>query len=109
MLHVNHLYDNIIRRIKVIATDTDMIVLAVATASQLAGIELWLSFGHGDTFWCIGTHIIAAQVGQVSPRSLLFLHAFSGCDTLSSFVGVGTKQPWMCGGFPDSLILCSYP
>ena len=33
MLHVNHLYDNSIRRIKVIATDTDVVVLAVATAS----------------------------------------------------------------------------
>ena len=31
------------------ATDTDVVVLAIAVSSVLHGCEIWVAFGHGST------------------------------------------------------------
>ena len=50
MLHVNHGFNEGYRKILIEATDTDVVALAIATASKLPGIELYIAFGHGKTF-----------------------------------------------------------
>ena len=75
------------------ATDTDVLVyvLAIATASVLEGCEIWLAFGHSKNFRYIAAHTIAAELEDNWCKGLLFMHAFSGCDTVSSFCGIGKK------------------
>ena len=41
------------------------------------------------------TYLIASQLCAESSWGLLFLHAVSGCDTVSAFHGVGKKTAWL--------------
>ena len=54
---------------------------------------MWITFGKGKALRWIPIHDI---VRSLSPRSqaLPFLHAFTGCDTVSAFVGKGGKTAW---------------
>ena len=86
------------------ATDTDVLVLAIATASVLEGSEIWLAFGHAKNFRYIAAHSIATVLGDDKCKALPFMHAVSGCDTVSSFCDIGKKTVWDIwrSSFPDS-------
>ena len=60
--------------------DTDVVVLAVASAQWLDLDELWIAFGIGENFRFFAAHEIAKTLG---PDQLF--HAFTGCDTVSFF------------------------
>jgi hypothetical protein len=94
MLHCAHAYHHGHQSIVVHATDTDVVVIAVSVSIQLPGCQLWVAFGHGDKFRFIATHSIAASLGPEICRGLPFMHAISGCDTVSNFCGVGKKTAW---------------
>ena len=94
VLHTAHAHQAGHNSIMIHATDTDVVVLAISAASDLPETELWLAFGHGNNFRYIAAHGIANQLGSVLSKSLLFLHAISGCDTVSSFCGIGKKTAW---------------
>ncbi|MES9882295.1 MAG: hypothetical protein ABW185_15600 [Sedimenticola sp.] len=94
LLHASHAYQQGYRRIIIRATDTDVLVLAVAVASVLDGCKLWLAFGHGVNFRNIPAHVIAANLGAERPCGMLFFHGISGCDTVSFIHGIGTKIAW---------------
>ena len=53
-----------------------------------------LAFGHNKNFRYIAAHTIAAQLGDDWCKGLLSMHAFLGCDTVSSFCGIGKKTVW---------------
>ena len=69
--------------------DTDVVVLAVASAQWLDLDELWIAFGVGKNFRFFAAHEIAKTLGL----DQLF-HAFTGCDTVSFFGGKGKKTAW---------------
>ena len=94
MLHCAHAHQHGLKKIIVHATDTDVLVLAIATARVLEGCEIWLAFGHNKNFRYIAAHIITAELGDDWCKGLLFMHAFSGCDIVSSFCGIGKKTVW---------------
>ena len=50
MLQTSHAYTQEYRNIMIIATDTDVVVLAIFTASKLPDCKLFLEFGHGKDF-----------------------------------------------------------
>ncbi len=89
MLHVAHAYQSGYQKCLIHATDTDIVVLSIATAKEIPGLELWVAFGHGNNFRFISSHGIA-----VLPKALLYMHAVTGCDTVSSFCGIGKKTGW---------------
>ena len=89
LLHAAHAHKEGHRDIAIHATDTDVLVLCVATASGLQGVKLWLVFGKDKKY--IAAHTIATGLGTEASTALLFLHAISGCDTVSSFSGIGKK------------------
>ena len=68
--------------------------MAIATARALEGCEIWLAFGHGKNFRYIAANTIAAELGDDWCKGFLFMHAFSSCDTVSSFSGIGKKTAW---------------
>jgi hypothetical protein len=76
------------------ATDTDVVVIAMALSIQLTSCELWIAFGHGDKFRFIAVHAIAASLGPEMSQGILFMHAISGCDSVSSMCGIGKKTAW---------------
>ncbi|KAJ8041387.1 hypothetical protein HOLleu_12189 [Holothuria leucospilota] len=75
-------------------TDTDVVALAIAMASKIGGCAMWLAFGHGKNFRHIAAHTFSTHIGPERSWGLLFLHAVSGCDTVSAISGIGKKTVW---------------
>jgi hypothetical protein len=69
------------------------------TVSQLAVFDdlnvdhLWMTFGKGKDLRWIPIHYIVRSLGPRS-EALPFFHAFTGCDTVSAFVGKCKKTAW---------------
>ena len=94
LFHAFHAYKQGHRKLMVCATDTDVVVIAIAVASLLENCEIWVAFGYGSKLRYIPCHQIATNLGSDASWGLLFLHAVSGCDTVSSFHGIGKKTVW---------------
>ena len=79
------------RRIMLRTVDTDVVVLAVSTVVSMENTQLWIAFGTGKHLRYIPAHEIATSLGAEKAQSLPMFHAFTGCDTVSSFAGKGKK------------------
>ena len=79
------------RRIILRTLDTDVLVLAVSNVVSLEDTEIWVAFGTGKHLRYIPAHDIANEPGYEKALSLPMFHAFTGCDTVSSFAGRGKK------------------
>ena len=73
--------------------DSDVVVLAVYVFEQLRTslTRLWVAFGTGKNYRVISAHGI---LGAKKCLALPIFHAFTGCDTVSSFSGRGKKTAW---------------
>ena len=56
-----------------------------------ADLELSIAFGVGKDFVF---YSINSKIGSETSKILALFHAFSGCDTTSSFHGKGKKSAW---------------
>ncbi|KAK3910268.1 Chromosome-associated kinesin KIF4 [Frankliniella fusca] len=95
-LHVLDMVQHGAKTVKVRTVDSDVVVLAVSFFWQLqeAGLsELWVDFG-GVRRRYIAAHKIALKLGNEKATALRGFHAFTGCDTVSAFVGKGKKSCW---------------
>ena len=45
------------------ATDTDVVVLAIAVSSVLKDCEIWVAFGHGSKLCCVACQLVSAELG----------------------------------------------
>ena len=86
MLHVADAakeYNTVIVR----TVDSDVVVLAVYVFAQLMTSlnALWVAFGTGKNFRLIPAHEIYTAIGCTKSLALPMFHAFTGCDTVSSF------------------------
>ena len=66
-------------------TVTDVAALAISVCIDLHINELWIAFGQEKDFRKIQVHRMTKPLGPRC-RALPFVHAFTGCDTLSAFV-----------------------
>lgn len=83
-------YKNVLVR----TVDTDVVVLAVAAVAQVDVQMLWVAFGTGKSFHHIPVHEIARSLGPSKSIALPMFHAYTGCDTVSSFSTKGKKTAW---------------
>ena len=82
-------------RIMVRTVDTDVVVLCVLNVYKFQVDELWpIAFGTVKHMRYIPTHAIANSLGQAKSNALLFFHALTGCNTVSSFCGRGKKTAY---------------
>ena len=93
IFHAKNISDTGLKKILIQATDTDVVVIAIAM-SKILNCELWIAFGHGSKVRYIPCHIINSKLGNMLSKSLLFFHAFTGCDVCSSFHGIGKRTVW---------------
>jgi hypothetical protein len=101
-LHAKHAAIGGSKSINIISSDTDVVVIGVAVFGDLNVDHIWMTFGKGKDLRWIPIHDI---VRSLSPRSkeLPFFHAFTGCDTVSAFVGKGKKTAWQAwNGFENA-------
>ena len=86
LLHVAHCVRQGLRKVIIRTIDTDVVVLAIGHFLALRLDELWVSFGVGTHFRHIAIHEIVKNVNE---KVLMFFHAISGYDTVSSSLGRG--------------------
>ena len=83
-----------VKPVMIRTVDSDVLVLAIAAVQQIKIHELWIAFSTGKHFRYLPAHDMAINLGPEKCKALPFLHAFSGCDTVSSFAGRGKKTVW---------------
>ncbi|XP_076078833.1 uncharacterized protein LOC143048849 [Mytilus galloprovincialis] len=94
LLHVADAVKSGMQKIMIRTVDTDVVVIAVSAVHKLNITSLWMAFGVGKNFRYIPVHEIALFMGPSKSNALLFFHAFSGCDQVSSFSNRGKKIAW---------------
>ena len=82
--------------------DSDVVIIAVGHFGSLGVMELWIGFGTGKAFQHIPGHEITQTLGPEKSLSCPLFHSFTGCDTISSFLGIGKKTAWAAWqAYPD--------
>ena len=102
-LHVSDAVRKGCRKVCVRTVDTDVIVIAIAMYRRINLDELWISFGTKSNFRYIPIHEVVADMDHHICTTLPMFHAFTGCDTVSSFCGRGKKTAWNAWNvFPEA-------
>jgi hypothetical protein len=83
-----------LHKILIRTSDTDALVLAIGHFQKMTATELWIVFGCGQNFKYITTHYIANFPGPGKACTLLVIHVFTGCDTVSFFAGRTKQAAW---------------
>lgn len=97
VLHLSNIVNEGYSKIIIRTVDTDVLVLVTAAYHDLnencrQEIEFWVAFGTGKHMRFIPAHEIAIALGKERCLALPFFHAFTGCDTVSSFGGRGKRK-----------------
>ena len=82
------------KKVSIIAVDTDVVVLALQHFFTLNLEELWIEFGVDKYQRYILIHTCPETFGRKLCSSSTLWHAFTGCDTVSSFNGKVKKTAW---------------
>ena len=81
-------------KVSIRTVDTDVVVLAVVPAERLSIDRLCVAFGTGKSLMFFAAHEMAQALGPDTCRGLPAFHAFTGCDTVSSFGGRSKNTAW---------------
>ena len=65
-----------------------------AHSSELGLEQLWVTFRRGQSFLWISVHGMCNYMGQKKITGISFLHAFTGCDTVSTSRNKGMQTTW---------------
>ena len=91
LLHAKHAVESGHSNISIRPVDSDVVVIAVYAFSQMGPISgLWIEFGVGKR----NVHNIVNGLPANVSINLPFFHAFTGCDTVSTFSGIGKCTSW---------------
>ena len=93
------------RRLCICTVYSKVLVLAVASFDKIKPDELWVILGSRSNPRCIAIHELMATMDSRYCSSLPTVHAFTGCDTVSSFSGRGNKTAWQHGGHFQRLLM----
>ena len=93
-VHARHAAIEGYKSLMIAANDTDIVVIAISLMPSLAatGLEkMWVAFGKGEHRRWIPIHELVSAIGPEKTTGILFFHAFTGCDLVSSFNGKGKR------------------
>ena len=94
-VHARHAAIGGYKSLLIEANDTDIAVIAISLMPSLVatGLEkMWFAFGKGEHRRWIPIHELVSAIGPETTSGMLFFHAFTGCDVVSSFNGKGKKK-----------------
>ena len=78
--------------------DTDVVVILISHFHSVTDCypeaQLWVAFGTGKHFRFYNINSICASLGREQSCCLIPFHAFTGCDSTSSFFGRTKKTAW---------------
>ena len=104
VLHVHDSLERGSRKIMIRTVDTDVIVILIghfySIVDHYPDADLWVAFGTGKHFRYYHLNTICGCLGRKQSRCLPPFHAFTGCDSTSSFYGkTKKKQHGLPGAF----------
>ena len=82
------------KKLCVVSTDSDVVIIALYSFWHLDIDELWIEFGADKDRRWLPIHTYARILGEPICHALPFWHAFTGCDTVSQFSGRAKKTAW---------------
>lgn len=88
LLHIQHAASSGSKSVIVIAEDTDVMILCLAFVDRIS-CEVFMRSGTKNRTILKSINKIASAVGKEICSALPGLHAYTGCDTVSSFAGQG--------------------
>ena len=98
IVHLLHALLNGSKVVQVRTVDTDVVVLLIGKLhiilQEYPLAEIWVAFGVGKSFTVFSINKICALLGQERSNALPAFHAFTGCDTVCGFNGIGKKTAW---------------
>ena len=94
ILHLADAASDGLHKILLRTVDTDILAVAAAATAKMNKQELWIAFGTGRNFRYIPIHEIVASIGPSKSQALPMFHAYTGCDSVSSFSTKGKKMAW---------------
>ena len=84
------------RKIMIRTVDTDVIVILIghfySIVDHYPDADLWIAFGTGKHFLYYHLNTICGRLGREQSPCLPPFHAFTGCDSTSSFYGKTKKK-----------------
>ena len=96
LMHIKDASSKRAKNVLVRTVDTDVIVLQVQHFHELNSLQssllVWVAFGMGRSFRHYSINAIRDHIGEQKSKGLPIFHAFTGCDTNSSFYGKGKKS-----------------
>ena len=90
-LHLSHAAQQGHSKAFIRPVDSDVVIIAVGYFGSLGVMKLWIGFGIGKAFQHIPVHEITETLCPEKSLSCPLFHSFTGCDTTSSFLGIGKK------------------
>ena len=93
-LHLSHAAQQGHSKAFIRTVDNDAVIIAVGHFGSLGVVELWIGFGTGKAFQHSPVHEITQTLGPEKSLSCPLFHSLMGCDTTSSFLGMGKKTAW---------------
>ena len=94
LLHMDLILQGTVSSITLRTVDTDVLVLAVAASNRHSDKQIWVNYGVGEHKKIFAAHEIRIAIGSEKAAALPVFHAFTGCDTVSSFKAIGKKTAW---------------
>ena len=91
LLHAAHASRQGFANVVIRSADTDVAVLALSFSADIAA-HLFFRTGVKNRTRVIDMNLLSEKHGEAVCRALPGLHALTGCDTTSAFVGRGKKQ-----------------
>ena len=92
------------KKLTILGSDTDIVVIALYHFYDLDDNELWIEYGDGQQKKWLPIHEYAKCLGKEICRALPIWYAITVCDTVSAFGGRGKKTVWgVWGNFEEAL------
>ena len=89
IVHIRDMLENGIKSILLRTNDSDVIVILIGFMTQFlewdTDVKIWVDFGTGIYRKNIFINDVFEYLGESVSMGILFFHAFTGCDSTSSF------------------------
>ena len=98
VVHIAHALEQGAKTIYVRTVDTDVVVILAGAFFDLIVTQrlasIWVAFGMGKRYRFYHINALCSRLGEPQSRALPVFHAYSGCDTTSTFKGKSKKSAW---------------
>lgn len=92
LLHAKHAATSHVKAVIISSEDTDVRILCISFAHAIT-VPIYQRCVSQHQARYVDISKIAGVLGQEVSKALLGLHAFTGCDSVSAFAGIGKAKP----------------